>query len=96
MNMDTKDYSSLSVPTIHLNGSSGGRLADALQEAMRGCHNAIELLAATEPHGRDYYPQGEGAYEKARDEYLARRRAIENVCKELAYIEERIHEARHR
>lgn len=94
--MPTKDYSNLSVPTIHLNGSAGGRLADALQEAMRGLHNAIELLAPTEPHGRDYYPQGPDAYSKARKEYLSRLERLQDVLRELSYIEERIHEIRHR
>jgi len=97
-----KDYSELKVPTIHLNGSGGRRLADDLNSARLGVLNAIELLHQTSPHGRDYYPQDVGvspigaAFKQAEKEHNSRVERLKDVLHELSYIEEQIHQAHRR
>ena len=60
-------------PSIHLNGSAPETLLEGYTEALRAVRDAIEKLAATAPHGRDYYTQVAGgasaAYYEALDEH---------------------------
>jgi hypothetical protein len=56
------------LPTIHLNGTGAETLRaeyQALSEALKAAE--ARLLAAT-CNGRDFYPQGPGAYRVARQE----------------------------
>jgi hypothetical protein len=78
------------VPTVHLNGSNGPALAAQVGDAAHAVHAAIEALHGTAPHGRDYYLQGEGAYQQAREQHEDRVARLRSVHAELAAIYERL------
>lgn len=74
----------LTLPTVHLNGTDGGTLADLYVQARAKVRDAIEALKAAEPHGRDYYTQGDGgAFTRAKAEHLLRLSSLETVESEL-------------
>ncbi len=70
-------------PTIHLNGTSKNDLAQGYCLANEAVRSAMNKLAESAPNARDYYPQGPGAWEKARDEHDARMEALRKVRSEL-------------
>jgi hypothetical protein len=78
----------LMIPTIHLNGTSRESLVEALCEAHRALHEAGRKLAATVPNGRDYYPQPDGAINKALDQHYARMAKLQEVIHEIETIAE--------
>lgn len=76
----------ITVPTIHLNGTSRGELQDQIREAYAGVSNAIEKLQGAYPNARDYYVQGPDAFTKARAEHEARMHKLSDVAHELLAI----------
>ncbi len=80
------DSLKLTIPTIHLNGSSKESLVKDLKNAHTAIRNAIDALRETAPHGRDYYLQGDKAFEKARNEHCERVVKLEAVKKEIIHI----------
>ncbi len=70
-------------PTIHLNGTSKRELYLAYYAAHNAVQDAINSLATTAPHGRDYYPQGDNMIYSAAKDHAARMVALNNVLKEL-------------
>lgn len=70
-------------PTIHLNGTSVKILHEQFSEAYSKVGEAIKSLEETQPNGRDYYPQGEGALKEAMDQYLSRVQRLQSVRDEL-------------
>ena len=52
-------------PTIHLNGTSRESLTKEYQTATDALRAAINALAAITINGRDYYPQGDAAFQVA-------------------------------
>lgn len=81
------------MPTIHLNGSGRENLENQVREAGEAIHAALEKMAAAAPHGRDYYPQDEGAitgpaYKQAEKEHLARMEKVREVLKEYEQLYE--------
>jgi hypothetical protein len=73
------------IPTIHLNGTSGPALRDGYAAAYDAIDKAIEALAKAELNGRDYYPQGPYAYCQARKE---RDQAFEKLRAAQEYVGE--------
>lgn len=59
------------VPTVHLNGTGFTNLRDGYANAYDAIDKAIDALVKAEMNGRDYYPQGPGAFYQARDERQA-------------------------
>jgi hypothetical protein len=55
-------------PTLHLNGTGKTDLRDGYANAYDAIDKAINALASAELNGRDFYPQGPGAYSQARSE----------------------------
>jgi hypothetical protein len=80
----------LTTPTIHINGTSRDELLECLIDARQAVRTAIDAVCTTAPHGRDYYPQGDAAFIKARDEHLARLKRLHDVVAELGEIAESI------
>jgi len=80
----------LTHPTIHMNGTSKKELLEALQTAYLAIGEAKKALAQTSPNGRDYYPSGPDAINKAQDEHFDRMARLISVQKELAEIAEGI------
>ena len=56
------------IPTIHLNGTSGTTLRDEYAAAYDAIGAAMHALVNATLHGRDFYPQGSEAYYQARKE----------------------------
>ena len=73
----------MTTPTIHLNGTSGESLAAGYAAAWDACQAAFDALKQAAPNGRDYYPQGERAFEAATAEHRARLQRIQDVMDEL-------------
>jgi hypothetical protein len=74
------------IPTIHLNGTSAKSLISMYTDAHRAILDAIEKLEQSAPHGRDYYPQGDSAFEGARSEHIARLTKLTEIQQELETI----------
>jgi len=73
----------LAVPTIHLNGTSKQSLLDALSTAEHALGVALETLHDASANGRDYYPQGIAAWERARAEGESRIARVRSVRLEI-------------
>ena len=61
----------LTLPTIHNNGTSPEDLAKGFLDGMRAISAAADLLCNAGPNGRDYYPQGSEALPAAITELAA-------------------------
>lgn len=81
---------SLTVPTVHLNGTSREELLRQVQAAGHAVWQARDALAKASPNARDYYPQGELAYPAARAEHDRRARVLLEVEEELSQLAEAI------
>ena len=77
---------SISIPTIHTNGTTKSELQSQLLHACNELHNAREALLLAMPNGRDYYPQGNWAIDEARSAHVDRIARIEAVRAELMTI----------
>jgi len=76
-------------PTIHLNGTSGEALLEGYRTAMEAVGEAVRKLNnETHPNARDYYPQGNHAYQDAVKEHTERRVKLESVYNELMELAE--------
>lgn len=73
----------LTIPTVHLNGTSAEDLIQQYRKAYRATQDALKALAESAPHGRDYYVQSDGAFEKARKEHESRAERLRAVSDEL-------------
>ena len=73
-------------PTIHLNGTSRESLTEGYRSAYDAIEAAIDAIAKTSPHGRDYYVQSDNAIVIAANEHRNRLRHLENIRKELETI----------
>jgi hypothetical protein len=56
------------LPTIHINGTGAETLRAEYQSLFEALQAAEARLLAATCNGRDFYPQGPGAYYVARDE----------------------------
>lgn len=76
----------LTMPTIHMNGTSGLALTTDYVAAMDALRVACEALQKTAPHGRDYYPQGGAAFLQAALEHRNRVASIVSVMSQLEQL----------
>lgn len=81
---------SLMVPTIHPNGTSRDYLLESYKHAADAVRDAIIALDEAAPHGRDYYPQGQGAIDHAIEEHRERLMKLADVISELEQIAQAI------
>ena len=84
---------SLTVPTVHLNGTSREELLRQVQDAWHAVWQARDALAKISPNARDYYPQGMSAFPAAVREHDRRARALLEVQEELSQLAEAIADA---
>lgn len=70
-------------PTIHLNGTSKKSLLDGYHTAYLALRAAQAALVAITPHGRDYYPQGEGAIHEALKEHRENIMKVYEVSRDI-------------
>ena len=73
------------IPTIHLNGTGFTTLRDEYAAAYDAIDKAIEALAAATLNGRDFYPQPDGAFYRAREE---RQEALDKLREAHQYVGE--------
>lgn len=77
----------LSIPSIHLNGTSADELCREISEASRAISEASRVLAKMTVHGRDHYVKADKeSYKFARAEQEARFKALEKINIELCEI----------
>jgi len=72
------------VPTVHLNGSGFDNLYRDYRAALKAVQEARHALPV--PHGRDYYVMEQGSFERARAQYEAQRRRLDEIEEELSGI----------
>ena len=80
----------LSVPTVHLNGTSREELLTQLTTAADAVRDAISAVQKACPNGRDYYPQGKDAVREALRQHDNRLRCMADVLCDLSEIAEAI------
>jgi hypothetical protein len=73
----------MQLPTIHLNGTSKDELIAVLCNASAAIDAAYAALKLAAPNGRDYYPQGPEAFDRARREHESRLAGLDKVKREV-------------
>ena len=73
----------LTIPTIHLNGTSRESLVSQYADAASAVNTGIRALCENGPNARDYYVTGMGTFEKAVAEHVARIAKMQEVLNEL-------------
>ena len=76
------------VPTVHLNGTSRKQLEVQLEEVGLAIQSAIRALGTAAPNGRDYYPQGPLAINRAVVDHLSRLEKLQDVYDDIMMIYE--------
>ena len=77
----------LSVPTVHLNGTSKESLLEDLSEAWHALNGAMNAMRKACPNARDYYVQSErGAFNNAMTQHLKRIATVATVQAEIGQI----------
>lgn len=74
---------SMTLPTIHTNGTSKERLIEALCEASQAIDLAYSALKQTAPNGRDYYMLPASELRSAEQEHFSRLNRLDEVKKEV-------------
>jgi hypothetical protein len=69
----------LTLPTVHLNGTSRKMLADGYFAANRKLQDAIRSFGEIEHNARDYYVQGPGAWPQATTQRDVMRQHLRSV-----------------
>lgn len=73
----------LSVPMVHMNGTSRQSLVEGYSAAALALDAAMEALRATYPNGRDYYLKPSLSLRDAEDQHRARLAKLTEVRMEL-------------
>lgn len=76
----------MTLPTIHLNGTSADMLTEDYLAAANAVQLAVRALCKIEFHGRDYYVQPGDAFAVARVEHQSRLDRLRSVESELLAI----------
>lgn len=82
----TDNPKNLTLPAINLNGSSPDVLVEGLREAVVALSAAIDAVAKTAPHGRDYQTLDDTALPAAQHEHAERMASLHGVKAELEQI----------
>jgi hypothetical protein len=82
--------SNITLPTVHLNGTSRDSLLDDYMAAMDAIRLAMKALQSAAPHPRDYYVQSNMSAHLARDEHFTRLARLRETLDELNTIAEHV------
>ena len=93
--MPETDNKELVCPTLHLNGSGFENLEADLTNCLDTLRAAMDALADATPHGRDYYVQPAGSYEKAREQHAYRRQKLADVYAEIEQVYRDVYRQHH-
>jgi len=66
----------LLAPSVHLNGTSKQELVEQRLAVMEAARALLQAMKGASPNGRDYYPQGDGAYKRAATAWNERREMV--------------------
>jgi hypothetical protein len=73
----------LSVPIVHLNGTSREQLIECRMKLYQTLQVAYDDLRQMTPNGRDYYPAGPEAMEAAIAQHRRRQQVIADLMDEI-------------
>ena len=59
-------------PTIHMNGTAPETLRDEYLAVAHSIRDAVKKAEGMDFNGRDYYPQGDAAWQQAKEEHHKR------------------------
>jgi len=80
----------MTLPTVHLNGTSARELFAQAEAAVNALRDAMRLMQESAPNGRDYYPQAAGAHHRAQDEHFARLARVRAVVEDYEMLLEHL------
>jgi uncharacterized NAD-dependent epimerase/dehydratase family protein len=80
----------LTVPTVHLNGTSRHDLAAGYETAYVAVGEALDAVQEVCPNARDYYVQDNTAFSKAAADHASRIQRIKTVQAELLVLFEAV------
>src|ERR1035437_1215708 len=78
-----KEGMNMQLPTIHMNGTGKQALIDQLTAASDALETAFQAMKQAAPNGRDYYPQGAVAMERAEAEHRDRMTRLDMIKAEV-------------
>ena len=73
----------LTIPRVHLNGTSQTELLDLRFAVVDALNEAGDAFAKASPNGRDYYPDGPEAFESANKQHERRIDTLKSLIKEM-------------
>lgn len=76
----------VSIPTIHMNGTSAESLINDAMAAYQAVGKALDAMRHVTPNLRDYYIKGEKAGLKARNDHAARQKMLSDIREDLETI----------
>jgi hypothetical protein len=76
----------VTIPRVHLNGTSREELLNQLSEAHHALMEALGAMGRAAPHGRDYYVISDEAIHQAGAQHRARCAKMVEVLEELELI----------
>lgn len=74
------------IPSVHMNGTSFDELCKQQRSVIDAISEAIAVHRKAAPHGRDYYVQEPGAYDKAMTEFGRTQNRLIEIQKEMTTI----------
>ena len=81
---------SLTVPTVHLNGTSRDTLLEGYIAALDALRLAREALQAAAPNARDYYVQAGDTFCLAQNQHFVRLARLRETLDELITLAEHV------
>ena len=82
--MSQTDSPAITLPIVHLNGTSAAELVRVRSDAYDAIQAALEAMRHVAPNGRDYYPEP-GRMEIAQEQHERRCRVLANIMAELEW-----------
>jgi len=82
--------STLTLPTVHLNGTSRDGLLEGYIAAMDALRLAMKALQSAAPHGRDYYVQAGDTFCMAQNQHFTRLARLRETLDELNTLAEHV------
>lgn len=81
-----KTERNVSIPTIHMNGTSAESLINDAMAAYQAVGKALDAMRHVTPNLRDYYIKGDEAGQEARDQHQQRVMKLSDVREDLEAI----------
>lgn len=85
-NFRTHKDDSLMLPRVNINGTSREELSEGFAKAQEAILTALEAVAATRPHGRDFQTCEPGDYNMAMRQHLDRLMMLNTLAEEMEQL----------